>query len=220
MYQQRPPTDRTRVAAAPSLLAQVLGITAIGFLITATAAYIFKNVPPIMGIVGSLGGLGLLFAMSGARGNPRVQLLLFYAFTFLEGIGIAPMITRYTGLYGSGIVVDAATTTGMGMLILGAIAYAFSFDWRRLSGIAFGALIALLVVGLISAFTHFLHPGVYAWLTLGVFSLLTLVDFARIRGAGNGYGANAVDLAVSIYLDAIHIFIALLSIFGGRSRDR
>jgi modulator of FtsH protease len=220
MYQQRPPTDRTRVAAAPSLLAQVLGITAIGFLITATAAYIFKNVPPIMGIVGSLGGLGLLFAMSGARGNPRVQLLLFYAFTFLEGIGIAPMITRYTGLYGSGIVVDAATTTGMGMLILGAIAYAFSFDWRRLSGIAFGALIALLVVGLISAFTHFLHPGVYAWLTLGVFSLLTLVDFARIRGAGNGYGANAVDLAVSIYLDAINIFIALLSIFGGRSRDR
>jgi modulator of FtsH protease len=130
------------------------------------------------------------------------------------------MITRYTGLYGSGIVVDAATTTGMGMLILGAIAYAFSFDWRRLSGIAFGALIALLVVGLISAFTHFLHPGVYAWLTLGVFSLLTLVDFARIRGAGNGYGANAVDLAVSIYLDAINIFIALLSIFGGRSRDR
>ena len=220
MYQQRPPTDRTRVAAAPSLLAQVLGITAIGFLITATAAYIFKNVPPIMGIVGSLGGLGLLFAMSGARGNPRVQLLLFYAFTFLEGIGIAPMITRYTGLYGSGIVVDAATTTGMGMLILGAIAYAFSFDWRRLSGIAFGALIALLVVGLISAFTHFLHPGVYAWLTLGVFSLLTLVDFARIRGAGSGYGANAVDLAVSIYLDAINIFIALLSIFGGRSRDR
>jgi len=220
MYQQRPPSDRTRVAAAPSLLAQVLGITAIGFLITACAAYIFKNVPPIMGMVGSLGGLALLFAMSGARGNPQVQLLLFYAFTFLEGIGIAPIITRYTGLYGSGIVVDAATTTGMGMLILGAVAYAFSFDWRRLSGIAFGALIALLVVGLVSAFTHFLHPGVYAWLTLGVFSLLTLVDFARIRGAGNGYGANAVDLAVSIYLDAINIFIALLSIFGGRSRDR
>ena len=219
MYQQRPPLDRTRVAAAPSLLAQVLGITAIGFLITAVAAYLFKGVPPVMGMVGSLGGLALLFAMSAARGNPQVQLLLFYAFTFLEGIGIAPLISRYTGLYGSGIVVDAATTTGLGMLILGAIAYAFSFDWRRVSGIAFGALIALLVVGLISAFTHFLHPGVFAWLTLAVFSLLTLVDFARIRGAGAGYGMSAVDFAVAIYLDAINIFIALLSIFGLRSRE-
>lgn len=219
MYQQRPPTERTRVAAAPSLLAQVLGITAIGFLITACAAYLFRDVPSVMGLVGSIGGLVLLFAMSAVRGNPQVQLLLFYAFTFLEGIGIAPMISRYTGLYGSGIVIDAATTTGLGMLILGAIAYAFSFDWRRLSGIAFGALIALLVLGLISAFTHFLHPGVYAWLTLAVFSLLTLVDFARIRGAGAGYGMSAVDFAVAIYLDAINIFIALLSIFGLRSRD-
>ena len=90
MYQQRPPIDRTRVAAAPSLLAQVLGITAVGFLITACAAYLFRDVPSGMGLVGSIGGLVLLFAMSAVRGNPQMQLLLFYAFTFLEGIGIAP----------------------------------------------------------------------------------------------------------------------------------
>jgi modulator of FtsH protease len=44
-----------------------------------------------------------------------------------------------------------------------------------------------------------------------------LVDFSRIRGGGGG--ATAIELATSIYLDAINIFLALLSIFGGRSRD-
>ena len=52
-------------------------------------------------------------------------------------------------------------------------------------------------------------------MTLGVFTLLTLVDFSRIRAGGGG--ATPVQLAISIYLDAINIFIALLQIFGNRS---
>jgi modulator of FtsH protease len=117
---------------------------------------------------------------------------------------------------GYAVVVDAASTTGLGMLTLAAIVYLTSFDYRRLSGIAFGALIVLVIVGIISAFTHFLHPGVYAWLTLGVFTLLVLVDFARIRAGGDGQ--SAIEMATSIYLDGINIFLALLQIFGGRRR--
>jgi modulator of FtsH protease len=73
------------------------------------------------------------------------------------------------------------------------------------------------LVGIASIFFHFLNPGVYAWATLGIFTLLTLIDFSRIRAGGGG--ATAVDLAVSIYLDGLNIFIALLQLFGMRSRD-
>ncbi len=103
------------------------------------------------------------------------------------------------------------------MLVLGGVAFVFSVDWRRFSGIAFGALIALLVVGLVSAFTHWVHPATYAWLTLGVFTLLTLIDFSRIRAGGDGL--TAVDLALAIYLDGINIFLALLRLFGMRARN-
>jgi modulator of FtsH protease len=144
-------------------------------------------------------------------------MLMFYAFTACEGIGIGPIVAQYARVDGPAVVVDAASTTGLGMLVLAAIVYLTSFDYRKLSGIAFGALIALVLVGLISAFTHFLHPQVYSWLTLGVFTLLVLVDFARIRAGGSGQ--TAIQLATSIYLDAINIFLALLSIFGGRRRD-
>jgi modulator of FtsH protease len=197
------------------LLGQVLGITGIGFLITALAAYLFRDLSPGLGFIAFIAAFILIFVMHAVRSNPQTALLVFYAFTFLEGIGIAPTIQRYNIALGPDVVFNAAATTGFGMLVLGGVAFVFSFDWRRLSGISFGLLIALVVVGIISIFTHFLHPGTYAWLTLGVFTLITLVDFSRIRAGGGG--ATAVELAVSIYLDALNIFIALLQLFGMRS---
>ena len=201
----------------PALLGQVLGITGVGFLITSLAAYLFREVSPLVGMIAFFVGFAMLFAMSSARRNPQAALLWFYAFTFVEGVGLAPMIMRYINVDGPGVVVNAAATTGFGMLVLGGVAFTFSVDWRRFQGIAFGALLALVVVGLISMFVHFLQPGFYAWATLGIFTLITLVDFSRIRAGGDG--RNAVDLAVSIYLDAINIFIALLQLFGMRSRE-
>ena len=203
--------------SSSALLGQVLGITGVGFLITAAAAYLFRGVSPAVGLIACLVGLGMLFIMSAARRNPQVALLWFYAFTFVEGVGLAPTIMRYVNLSGPEVVVNAAATTGFGMLVLGGVAYTFSIDWRRFQGLAFGALLLLVLVGIASAFFHFLQPGVYAWATLGIFTLITLIDFSRIRAGGDGL--TAVDLAVSIYLDTINIFIALLQLFGMRSRD-
>jgi modulator of FtsH protease len=206
------------VASTPALLGQVLGITGVGFLITALAAYLFRDVSHIVGTIALFGGLAMIFMMNAVRRNPAVALLWFYAFTFVEGIAIAPIISHYTALAGgTEVVVDAAATTGFGMLVLGGVAFTFSVDWRRFQGIAFGALMVLVLVGIASIFFHFLNPGVYAWATLGIFTLLTLIDFSRIRAGGGG--ATPVDLAVSIYLDGLNIFIALLQLFGMRSRD-
>jgi FtsH-binding integral membrane protein len=197
-----------------NLLGQVLGITGVGFVITAFAAYLFRDISYGAGLLALLGGLVLLFVMNGVRNSPQVALLWFYAFTFLEGIGLAPVIAHYARVIGPDVVVNAAGTTGFGMLVLGGVAFVFSVDWRRFSGIAMGALVALLVVGIISVFTHWVRPTTYSWLTLGVFTLLTLVDFSRIRAGGDGL--SPVQLAVAIYLDGVNIFLALLRLFGSR----
>jgi modulator of FtsH protease len=216
-YQSGPALPGQTVSTA-GLLGQVLGITGVGFLITALAAYLFRGVSPGIGLGALILGLILIFVMHGVRANPQIALLWFYAFTFLEGIGLAPTIARYVAVVGPDVVVEAAATTGFGMLVLGGVAFVFSVDWRRFSGIAMGLLVALVIVGFISLFTHFIHPETYAWLTLGVFTLITLVDFSRIRAGGGG--ATAVELAVAIYLDAINIFLALLELFGARSSRR
>jgi modulator of FtsH protease len=224
MYQQRPPYGygRPGFGAAPAvnnaaLLGQVLGITGFGFLITALAAYLFGGVGPMVGLIALIAGFVVLISINAVRNNVQLSLLLFYAFTFLEGIGLAPTIARYVATVGPQVVFNAAATTGLGMLAMGVVAFALSFDWRRLQGIAFGMLLGLVLVGIVSIFFRFIQPTTYAWATLAVFTLLTLVDFSRIRAGGDGL--SPVQLAVSIYLDAINIFIALLQIFGGRRRD-
>lgn len=215
--QPRPLYGGPRVASGASLLGQVLGITAAGFLITAVAAYIFSGVSPMVGLIAMIAGFVLLIAINGTRANPAVSLLCFYGFAFLWGIGIAPTISMYVRYLGSGVVAEAALTTGVGMGVLALVVYGFSLDFRRFAGIALGALIGLIIVGILMAFTHFVHPVVYDWAALAVFTLLVLIDFSRIRAGGDGM--TPVQLATSIYLDAINIFLILLNLFGLRSRD-
>ena len=63
-------------------------------------------------------------------------------------------------------------------------------------------------------FFHFIQPTVYSWLSLGIFSVLLVTDFMRIRAGGDGQ--TAVELALSIYLDGLNIFLALTRLFSGR----
>ena len=111
------------VQSAPALLGQVLGITGVGFLITALAAYLFQDISQMFATIAFFAGFAMIFIMRSVRRNPAVALLWFYAFTFVEGVGLAPMIARYVAVDGSEVVVNAALTTGFGMLTLAAVAF-------------------------------------------------------------------------------------------------
>lgn len=216
MYQQRQLSYAPAIRVQ-SLLGQVLGITATGLLVTGATAWLFQNISFGIGIAAFIVGFILLLAINGTRANATVSLALFYAFALCEGIGLAPTIGAYVRGFGPDIVAQAAMTTGLGMFALAAVVYATGLDLRRFSGIAMLALLGLVVVGVISVFTRWLHPELYAWLTLAIFTLLVLIDFARIRAGGDGL--TPVQLALQIYLDAINIFLAVLQLLGSRRRD-
>jgi modulator of FtsH protease len=203
-----------REATAP-LLAKVLGITALGFLVTAVGV---ATSPAWSMLPGFIAVLALIFAINFARrSSPAMALGLFMLLAYFMGWEIGPLIHRYIQTIGPGIVFNAAVTTGLGMACMGIVAYLFNINYRKLTGIAFAALLGVLLLGIISIFFHFLQPDTYSWLILGVFTLLTVGDFARIRAGGDGQ--SAVTLALSIYLDAINIFLAILQLMGGRRRD-
>lgn len=198
-----------------SLLAKVLAITACGFFVTAFGV---ATAPAWGTLPGMLVVFGLIFAISFARKqSAMLGLGLFLALAYFMGWEIGPLIHRYMRAFGSALVFQAALTTGFGMAALGCISYLFQINYRRIAGIGFAALLVLILLGIASMFLHFLTPDTYSWLTLGIFALLTVGDFARIRAGGDGQ--SAVSLSLSIYLDAINIFLAVLQLFGGRRRS-
>jgi FtsH-binding integral membrane protein len=198
-----------------SLLAKVLAITSLGFLITAFGV---ATAPPWSTFPGLIAVFALVFGISYARRfSPGLALGLFMALTYFMGWEIGPLIHRYIQSFGSALVFQAAATTGLGMAAMGCVAYLFQINYRRIAGIGFAALLVLILLGIASMFLHFLTPSTYSWLTLGIFTLLTVGDFARIRAGGDGQ--SAVSLALSIYLDAINIFLAVLQLLSGRRRD-
>lgn len=205
--------DVPREGTAP-LLAKVLGITALGFFVTAIGV---ATAPPWSMLPGFIAVLALVFGINAVRRtNAGLAMGLFMALAFFMGWEISPIIHMYVRMIGPGIVFQAAVTTALGMTAMGCVAYLFSIDYRKLSGIALAGLLLLILAGVASIFFHFLSPNTYSWIALAIFTALTVADFARIRAGGDGMGA--VSLALGIYLDAINIFMILLQLFSGRSR--
>jgi len=206
--------DIPREGTAP-LLAKVLGITAIGFLVTAVGV---MTAPAWATLPGFIAVFALIFAISFARRqSPALALGLFYLLTYFMGWEIGPLIMHYMTTIGPAVVFNAAAITGVGMACMGIVAYLFNINYRAVTGIATALLLGVLLIGLVSIFFHFLSPDTYSWMILGVFTLLTIGDFARIRAGGDGQ--SAVSLSLSIYLDAINIFLAVLQLLSGRRRN-
>lgn len=201
--------------ATASLLSKVLWITTVGFLFTALGAYM---APAVLGGISYMGlvivTFGLIFAVNfAAKRSPGLALVLFYAFTLLMGVEVGPLIKAYLHVPGGTTVVfQAAVTTAAGMFVMGIVAQFAKFDYRKVYSYVFVALIGLVVIGVLSMFVHFISPGLYAWATLAIFSVLLLIDFMRLKDGA--MGLSPVQMSLSIYLDALNIFLALLQIFG------
>jgi len=212
----------TDTRSSATLLSKVLWITTVGFVFTAIGAYLS---PEILGGISYMFlfvvSLVMMFAIRAAtRRSPALGLVMFYAFTMVMGVEVGPLIKMYLHLAnGTQIVFEAAMTTAVGMAVMALIAQMVHFDYRRVANYAIAALFGLIIVGVLSAFFHFVSPGVYAWAGLAIFSVLLLVDFMRLRDTPAN--SSPVFLALSIYLDALNIFLFLLQIFGngGGRRD-
>lgn len=202
---------------ASRLLAKVLGMVSIAFVLAAAGSYVSLAIPPGIALLIMLLNFGTLFAIRATRANQARQVTLLYVFAFFEGVGLGPTIEHYLRHGGSHLVGTAAMTTGIGLAMLGTVAYAVSIDYRKVRAVGGFLLIGLIVMMLATLFFHFVQPTTVDWLVLAVFSVLTVGDFARIRAGGGG--ATAVELALAVFLDGLNIFLALLSLLGNRSDD-
>ena len=102
--------DVPREATAP-LLAKVLGITSLGFLITALG---IATAPVWSTFPGMIAVFALVLAITFTRkASPTLALGMFLVLTYFMGWEIGPLIQRYMVTIGPAIVFQAAATTGL-----------------------------------------------------------------------------------------------------------
>jgi modulator of FtsH protease len=173
-----------------------------------------RSLSPLMMIALLFGSVFVASALSHSEGLNYVAL---FGFTFFIGILFAPIIQIFE-LSAPGIVGQAAFLTTLVFGSLTAYAFISRKDFSYLGGMLFVGLIALVVGSLANVFLFKNSGASYwmAWVTVFLFSGFVLYDTSRIihRYDERGYCAAAL----SLFLDFLNLFMAILRILGGSRR--
>jgi FtsH-binding integral membrane protein len=198
-----------------AVFGQVMGLVAVTVGFAALGAYIGRNVNSSFLIF--LPAIACLFGVqyASARGRQQLAVGLLFAMGLLLGISVGAVIHYYAATQPRAVY-QAAGTTALATLGLGAIGYTTQHDLSGWIRPLMFALIALIVFGLIATLVAIPNANIiYCVAGIGIFSLLTVFDFWRLQRAGMQY---APLIAASIFLDVFNIFLLLLSLFGGGGR--
>lgn len=155
-----------------------------------------------------------LFIAMRARDVFPANIGLVLLFTFAMGVGISPALYVY-GQQQPGLISQAAILTIGAFGVLTGYAFISRRDFSAWGSFFIVGLWVVLGTMLLNLF--FRNPALDLWLagvTVLVFSGLLVFDTWRLR---NVFGPNDyVPAAVTIYLDLLNLFMALLRILGGR----
>ena len=202
-----------------TIVGQVLGLLGFSALFTAGGAALMPLFGAYAWIVGIAGGLvtllGLVYARSPAG---ALRLGLFYLFSTFEGLFLGVVIQAYLAAGLGDVVVLAAGTTAALVLALSAYAWTTRRDLSGLVSYLFVGLVGVIIASVISL----LVGAPAAHLAVAVVSAILfcgyiLYDVQRLKQADAD--ADAIMLAIDIYLDILNLFLDLLRILGYFSSD-
>lgn len=160
--------------------------------------------------------IGLIIGAGVLRNRAPWNSVVYFAFTLLTGIILAPIILAYTYESGSfGVVIQAFVITASIFIGLSVFVFISRKDFSFLGGGLMIALFTLIGLGIVNIFLRTEVLGLFfASLAAIVFSGFILYDTSRLlRYAGQ---MSPVSAALSLYLDFYNLFLAILRLTGQR----
>ncbi len=157
--------------------------------------------------------IGLLIGLQFVKNKPGINLLVMFAFVFMTGITLAPLLSYTLGMNGGGVVIGNAFA--MTSIVFGAMSFYAIKTTKDFTSYGKPLMIALFVIIGFSILNIFLgNPMLMVAISGAVvilFSILVIFDTQNImRGAYE----TPIDGAIALYLDFLNIFTALLQLFG------
>lgn len=157
--------------------------------------------------------IALIFGLNFVRNKPGINSIVLFAFTFISGLTLTPLLSSILHMPGgAGIVTNAFLMTSVAFGALTMFAMNTKKDFTVMGKMLFIALIIMIVGGIVNIF---LGSPILQLVLAGagalLFSFFILYDTQNIiQGAYD----SPVSAAASLYLDFLNLFVSLLQILG------
>ncbi len=201
-----------------ALLAMTMVVSA-----AAAAASIALNLGHGIAIAFSISAIGILWFVLPKTANSSAGIGVVFLFVALLGASLGPMLSRYLGMpNGSSIIMQALGGTALVFFILSGYVLTTGKDFSFMGGFLITGLVvallsgvAMMVAGMFGVHITGFSLAFNAVIVL-LMSGLILYDTSRIV---NGGETNYIMATVSLYLNILNLFTALLHLIGIFSDD-
>ncbi|WP_345992928.1 Bax inhibitor-1/YccA family protein [Sulfurimonas sp. HSL-1716] len=201
-----------KLFAASMLAAAVGAYVGIPFAGAVAASYWFIAIP------------WMLFGMFGlnmVKNKPGINMIALFAFTFVSGIIITPLLSHILGMKGGGaLVANAFLMTSALFGALSFFAIKTTKDFTTYSKPLIIAFFVILGFSLINVF--FIHsPAIFLFIQAAFLLVISVMVIHDTQNVISGAYETPMDGAIALYLDFFNLFITLLQLFGifGSSDD-
>ena len=152
-------------------------------------------------------GLGM------TRNKPGLNLAALFVFTFVTGVSLVPLLARLIGMGQGSMIGNAFLMTAVLFGALSLFAINSKSDFSSWGKPLFITLIVVIVASLVNMFI--LHnPLMHVIITAGILLLFSIFTIYDTQNIANGAYDSPVDAALSLYLDFLNMFTAILQLLG------
>ena len=155
----------------------------------------------------------LFIGLGMTRNKPGLNLMALFVFTFVTGVSLVPLLAKLIGMGSGGTIGTAFLMTSVLFGALSIFAINSKSDFSSWGKPLFITLIVVIIASLVNYFI-LQSPIMHIVITAGIlllFSIFTIYDTQNIT---NGAYDSEVDAAVSLYLDFLNMFTAILQLLG------
>ncbi|HTI13345.1 MAG TPA: Bax inhibitor-1/YccA family protein [Dictyobacter sp.] len=205
------------------LIGKVMALLAFSFIFAAIGAFVGLQLTglPYLGVV--IAGFVVLIALHFLIQKPGINLFLLYLFTFIEGMGLGPLVGAYLASGLSFILFEAFVITALTSFGLAVYSWTTKRDFSRIGDYLFVGVLLLIVASIIGIFFHStLFALVISVVGIAIFSGYVLYYVQRAKYVADTM-PNAIGLTVSLFITLLNLFLyilELLTILQGNGRRR
>ena len=210
-------TGYVQEGASVSFMKQTYQLLAASMLAAAAGAYVtMPYAETVMQYKWFIFGAELLilfFGLSMSRGKPGLNLAMLFLFTFLTGVSLVPLLASLIGMGQGAVIGNAFLMTSVLFGALSLFAINSKTDYSSWGKPLFITLIVVIIASLINYFL-LQSPMMHIIITAGILLLFSFFTIYDTQNIANGAYDSPVDAAVSLYIDFLNIFTALLQLLG------